>query len=495
MPTDRLRPLLAFGAGGLAPLAFAPFQQSWLAPLALAVPFHLWLHARSVGEAARDGFLFGLGLFGFGVWWVFVSMNTYTGAGAAVASALTLLFVIVLALFPLLAGALSRWLADAESPPWRPVLIYPAAWVALEWLRGWIFTGFPWLQLGYSQTAAPLAGYLPLFGVLGASWIVALVAIVLVQLLERRPVNRWVAVAVMLWLAGAGLRQIDWSEPAGPPLKVSLLQGNIPQEMKWRPESRRQIVATYVEMTRRHWNADLIVWPETAIPYFYHQAKAGLIDPLQREAQRHGTDLLIGIPVKDRQGRYYNALVSLGKTPGMYFKRHLVPFGEYLPLRPLLGFFLDLIQFPMSDFTPGGDDQPPLRAAGHPLAPTICYEDAFARDTLRFLPRAAYIVNVSNDAWFGNTIAPAQHLQMAQARALEAGRYLLRATNTGLTAVIGPDGRIRAQAVPFIRTSLTETFVPLQGATPYVRWHDWPLMLTCLGLIGWGIWNTVRMKR
>lgn len=487
MPTDRLRPLLAFGAGALTPLAFAPFHQSWIAPLTLAVAFWLWLHTRSVGEAARDGFLFGLGLFGLGVWWVFVSMHTYTGAGAGVAGLLTLLFVSVLALFPMLAASLSRWMADADTPPWRPVVLYPAAWVALEWLRGWIFTGFPWLQLGYSQTTAPLAGYLPVFGVLGASWVLALTAIVLVQLLQRRPLHRWVAAVAVLWLAGAGLHRIDWSEPAGPPLTASLLQGNIPQEMKWRPESRRQIVATYVEMTRQRWGADVIVWPETAVPYFHHQAKKDLLDPLQQEALKQGTDLLIGIPVKDGQGRYYNALVSLGKTPGMYFKRHLVPFGEYLPLRPLLGFFLELIQFPMSDFTPGSDDQPPLQTAGHPLAPTICYEDAFPRDALRYLPQAAYIVNVSNDAWFGDTIAPVQHLQMAQARALEAGRYLLRATNTGLTAVIGPHGRILAQAAPFVRTSLTATFVPLQGATPYVRWHDWPLAASFIGLLGWGI--------
>ncbi len=487
MPIRTLPPALgALLSGALLPLAFAPFGQSWLVAPLLAVLFHGWSTAGRPLAAARLGFLFGLGQFGCGVWWVFVSMDRYSGAGPVVAGLLTALFVVVLALFPALAGAMGAWLAEPGEFRRRVLLLWPTVWVAAEWLRGWLFTGFPWLQVGYSQIDTPLAGYAPVFGVLGVGWVAALTAAVLLAVFRHRDgVGPWVAVVVLLWLIGAGLTQVRWSRPAGPPLQAALLQGNVPQELKWRPETRRRIIATYLEMTRRRWGVDVIVWPETAIPLFYHQVRDVLLGPLEREARSRSSDLLIGIPVQEPDGRYYNALISLGRTPGVYYKRHLVPFGEYLPLRRWLGSALDLLQIPMSDFSAGSGDQPPLQAAGYSLAPTICYEDAFARDALRGLPEAAYMVNVSNDAWFGDTIAPHQHLQMARMRALEANRYLLRATNTGLTAVIGPDGRIVAQAAPFVRTSLTEEFVPLRGATPYVRWLDWPVILMVTGLLGW----------
>ncbi len=487
MPIRTLPPSLgALLSGALLPLAFAPFDQSWLVVPLLAVLFHGWSVAGRPRDGARLGFLFGLGQFGCGVWWVFVSMDRYSGAGPVVAGLLTALFVVGLALFPALAGAMGVWLAKSAGLVQRVLLLWPSVWVAVEWLRGWLFTGFPWLQIGYSQIDTPLAGYAPLFGVLGVGWVAALTAAVLLGVFRRRDgIGPWIAVVVLLWLVGAGLSQVRWSRPAGPPLQAALLQGNIPQELKWRPETRRRIIATYLEMTRRRWGADVIVWPETAVPLYRHQVQEVLLRPLEREARSRGSDLLIGIPVQAPDGRYYNALISLGRTPGVYYKRHLVPFGEYLPLRRWLGSALDLLQIPMSDFSAGGRNQPLLRAAGHVLAPTICYEDAFARDALWGLPEAAYMVNVSNDAWFGDTIAPHQHLQMARMRALEANRYLLRATNTGLTAVIGPDGRVVAQAAPFVRTSLTETFVPLQGATPYVRWLDWPVLLMVTGLLGW----------
>ncbi len=487
MPIKTVPPSLgALLAGALLPLAFAPFHQSWLVPLLVAVLFHLWLAAENPLAAFRLGFLFGLGQFGCGVWWVFISMNQYSGAGPVVAGSLTAVFVTVLALFPALAGALGKWLSASSAVGWRVLLLWPAVWVAAEWLRGWIFTGFPWLQLGYSQTDTPLAGYAPVVGVLGIGWIVALTGMVLVATVRRQPaIGRWIAGVALLWLAGAALTRVSWSQPAGSPLRAVLLQGNIPQELKWRPETKRQIIATYLEMTRRRWGADVIVWPETAIPLFQHQVRDVLLRPLQQEALARGSDLLIGIPVQEPDGSYYNALISLGRTPGVYYKRHLVPFGEYFPLRRWLGATLDLLQIPMSDFSAGSNDQPPLRAAGYPLAATICYEDAFARDAMQGLPDAAFMVNVSNDAWFGDSIAPHQHLQMARMRALEAGRYLLRATNTGMTAVIGPDGKVVAQAAPFVRTSLTENFVPLRGATPYVRWLDWPVMLSIVALLGW----------
>ncbi len=485
----------AFLAGMLLVLAFAPYGQAWLAPLSLASLFYLWQQADSPGRAFLTGYAYGLGQFLCGVWWIYLSMHQFGGASPLASAGLTLLFNATWAFFPAIGGWLARTSMDDGVLAWHRVFLPPAIWITLEWVRGWVLNGFPWLQIGYSQTDTPLAGFVPLFGSYGAGWLIALTAAVLVYVWqERRSAGAWVGLIVMIWSLGAVLKTVEWTEPSGPSLKVVLLQGNIPQEMKWRPETRRQILATYLEMTRRNWGADLIVWPETAAPAFYHQVRDSLLLPLQREALGRGTDLLLGIPVKEPDGSYYNALISLGKTPGKYYKRHLLPFGEYLPLRSVLGFVLDLLEIPLGDFTPGRSDQPLLAAAGYPLRATICYEDTFARDVLLGMPEAAYIVNVTNDAWFGDTAAPYQHVQMAQMRALETGRYLLRATNTGVTAVIGPDGHILSSAALFVRTSLTESFFPMRGATPYVVWRDWPLgvligmtwLLSLWRKAGWG---------
>ncbi len=466
----------AFLAGALLPLSFAPYGQTWLAPLSLALLFYQWLRADSPGQAFVIGYLFGLGQFLFGVWWIYVSMHQYGGASPLVAAGLTLLFNATWAFFPAVTGWLTRWSIGQQSPSWQKILLPPTFWTIMEWLRGWILNGFPWLQIGYSQTDTPLAGFAPLLGSYGVGWLVVLTAAVFVYLWqERRAAGPWVGLVVLIWTMGAALKVVEWTRPSGPALQVVLLQGNIPQEMKWRPETRRQIVTTYLDLTRRHWGADLIIWPETAVPAFLHQVRDSLLSPLQQEAIQHGTDLLLGIPVKEPDGSYYNALIALGKSPGKYYKRHLLPFGEYLPLRSVLGFVLELLDIPLGDFTRGSDDQPLLQAAGYPLTATICYEDTFARDALVGMPEAAYIVNVTNDAWFGDTAAPHQHVQMAQMRALEAGRYLLRATNSGVTAVIGPDGQIVSSAAVFVPTSLTESFVPMRGSTPYVLWRDWPL--------------------
>ncbi|WP_022947492.1 apolipoprotein N-acyltransferase [Methylohalobius crimeensis] len=492
-------------AGALLPFAFAPYGQSWLAPLVLAWLFHLiWRQTPCPRRAFALGYLFGLGQFGVGVWWVYVSMHRYSGAGVAAAGGLTVLLVAFLALYPAVASAFTGWLFkrnakgwEADPANWRPMLVLPSIWIGVEWLRGWLLTGFPWLEVGYSQIDAPLAGFAPLVGEYGTGWLTVLTAAVLWAIwrakalpTQNRQAGHWVAVAVILWLAGAGFKAVPWTQPAGDPFRVALLQGDISQDLKWRPETRRRILAAYLDMTRRNWGADLIVWPETAVPAFYHQVREGLFLPLEREAAARGSDLLVGVPMlESATDRYYNALIGLGEASGRYYKRHLVPFGEFLPLRSLLGFILEVLQIPLSDFSAGDDDQALIVAAGFPVAATICYEDAFARDALVGLPEAAYMVNVSNDAWFGDTIAPHQHLQMARMRALEGGRYLLRATNTGITAVIDSRGKVKAQAASFVRTSLTETIVPLAGATPYVIWGDWPLWLGMLGILGWVVFD------
>jgi apolipoprotein N-acyltransferase len=483
--------LLALAGGLLLPFAFAPFDLPFLAVAALLLLFAGWLEA-TPGQALRRGYLFGLGQFGFGVHWVYHSMHDYGGASAAEAVGLTALFAAILSLYPAVAG----WVAVRGFPA-RPALralaVFPATWVIAEWYRGFGWSGFPWLQLGYSQIDTPFAGLGPVFGVFGVSWVVALLAGLLLLAPRWRGRRRNLTVLAVLGLMalGAGLSRAPWTRPLGEPFRVTLIQGNTPQTLKWQPENQRAIFEHYAGLTRKHWDSRLVVWPETAVPAFYQQIRETWLAGLEAEARSHGTDLLLGIPWYDPAGdRYYNAVAALGQTPGIYLKRHLVPFGEFLPWRPVFGWVLDILEIPLSDFAIGDDRQPPLAAAGHSLAASICYEDVFGQESLMGLPAADLLVNVTNDAWFGDSIAPRQHIQMARFRALETGRWLLRASNSGVTALIDPKGRITGRLPLFVQDSLTGFVTPMQGSTPYILWGDWPVILgAALLLAGLG-WRT-----
>lgn len=483
--------------GGLAfPCAFSPFAQSWLAIAALAVLFAAW-HKAGPRRAAWRGYLFGLGQFGVGVSWVYVSMHDFGGASPAAAGLLTGLFVAFFALYPALAGWLAgRW--GCVSPVWRLLAVFPAVWILLEWLRGWFLTGFPWLQTGYSQIATPLGKLAPLAGVYGVGWLAAWVAACLAAFLCLGGAGRrlWPIAAGLLCLGLARWASPPWTQPAGPAFPVALVQGNVEQNLKWQPGQQWRTLERYVGLTQAHWDAKVIVWPETAVPAFYHLLADTFFARLAEAAQQHGSDLLIGVPVgaSDGSDQYYNGLVSVGATPAIYRKRHLVPFGEFLPLKSVLGFVLEILQIPLSDFSAGDQRQPLLQAGGWPLLATVCYEDAFGEEGRVGLPEAAYLVNVSNDAWFAGSVAPYQHLQLAQMRALETGRYMLRATNTGITAIIGPDGQVLRELPQFQADVLTGEIQPMAGSTPYVRYGDAPVV----GLLGllWAVaWAAGRFQR
>ncbi|UZR29369.1 apolipoprotein N-acyltransferase [Methylococcus mesophilus] len=477
--------LLALTGGALLPFAFAPFGYALVALLSLALLFRVWLNASPL-KAALYGYLFGLGQFGVGVSWVFVSMHEYGGSDVFSAAGLTALFVAYLALFPALAG----WLgvkAGGGSLIVRALLVFPAAWVVTEWLRGWLFSGFPWLQIGYSQTDTGLRSMAPMFGVFGVGWLLAVLAslVLCAWLLDRRSRRLALLGAAVVLVGSTQFAKVQWTQAAGDPIQVTLLQGNVPQDQKWRPEAKSATVQMYVDMTRQHWDSRLIVWPETAVPAFYQQVAESFMAPLEAEARQHGADILVGVPYYEAQGdRYYNAVVTLGAKPGRYFKRHLVPFGEFLPLRPVLGFILEILQIPLADFTAGAPRQTLLQAAGYPLIASICYEDIFGQESLAGLPEGAYLVNVTNDAWFGDSFAPYQHWQKARMRALETGRYMLRATNTGVTGIIDAGGKPVAVAPMFQREALTGMLQPMAGATPYALWGDWPAVGLCAGIVG-----------
>ncbi|HKK13713.1 MAG TPA: apolipoprotein N-acyltransferase [Gammaproteobacteria bacterium] len=486
----RLTALAALLAGAVVPLAFAPFDIYLVAPLALAVLFVLW-HRQSPRQAFASGWLFGVGMFGAGVYWVFISVYEFGHAPLAAALVVVVLLVAYLALYPALLGyGAARWASG--MPVWRFLAVLPAGWMILAWVRGWLMTGFPWLDLGYSQIDAPLGGLAPVLGVYGVSWATALTAggVALAVLCPGR--RRWVGLAApaALWAVAAALGPVQWTTPRGTPLTASLVQGNIPQELKWEPSRQVATLEKYLDLTRGHWGSDVVVWPETAIPAFYSQVRDSYIPRLKTLARRHDAELLTGVPVLDRRReRYYNAVVSIGRSHGFYFKQHLVPFGEYLPLRDLLGRLLEFMPVPMSDFSAGGPDQPLLKAHGYPVGVSVCYEVAFTGLIRRDLPAAAFLVNVSNDGWFGHSLAPHQHLEMARMRARETGRFLLRATNTGISAIIGPRGRILSRAPQFQAAVLSGRIVPLGGATPYVRLGTGPVVAAaCLVALA-GLWR------
>lgn len=472
----RRRLLYALLAGLVVPFAFAPYEIWPLAIVGVAALL-LLLRARTAREAARLGWSFGCGMFGHGVWWIQVSVHQFGVPYYAFSVTMTALLVAFLALYPALFAVLLRTL-PVRSDGLRQLLLAPALWVCGEWLRGWIFTGFPWLSLGYSQLDAPLAGLAPWCGEHACSVAVVLAAALVAQCCTgswRARAAHAAALAALL-AGGQALRAVATSHQTQAGLSVVLVQGAIPQQLKWERAQREYAFKLYSELSAPHWQSDLVIWPETAIPAFADEVPE-MIASLQHTARAAHTTLLLGMPTGEpwSGGRYYNSVVALGAESGRYDKRHLVPFGEFFPFKSALENLSRLLSIPMSDFSKGASHQPTLHAAGHAVGVSICYEDVFAREVRRALPEAGFLVNVSNDAWFGDTIAPHQHLQIARMRALEAGRYLLRATNTGITAIIDERGRVVARAAQFQPRALTGSFAARGGATPYVRMGDVPL--------------------
>ncbi len=468
----------AGGYGGLALLlgaasvfGFAPFGWYVVPLVTLAGLFRLWqLQPRF---SAWLGFLFGLGYFGFGVSWIYISLHDYGGMPMILAGAATSLFAAFLALFPALAGYLHQ--RRLVVSPWGMA----ACWMLLEWTRDWIFTGFPWLAVGYSQIpSSPLAGYVPVVGVFGVTLILAWSAAVL----GRRSTAYLVPLAA-IWMVGLGMRQVNWTIPLGAPVSVALVQGNISQSLKWQPDQLASTLLVYHALAAAS-RARLTVLPETAIPLFYNDVPADYLADLARYGRRNGGDVLVGIPESPGDGRYYNSVMSFGDAPTqVYRKHHLVPFGEYIPLKSVFGRVIEFLHIPLSDFSRGSLDQTPFRVAGLRVGADVCYEDVFGEEIIRQLPAANILVNVTDDAWFGDGIAPWQHLQIAQTRALESGREMLRATNTGATAIIGSKGELLGHLPLFTRAILTGEAQGYHGLTPFDRWGNKLALTLAVGML------------
>ena len=477
------RAFLAAFAGSISVFAFAPFGIFPLAFVSLAVLAALLRQAGGARAGFLTGFAWGLGAFLAGVSWLYIALHRFGGMSMPLAGIAILLFCAYLALFPALVGAIFARLQRGGA--FAQAALFAGLWIFGEILRGWLFTGFPWLAVGYSQTPpSPVAGFAPLVGVYGAGgltvWVAAL-AVFNPWPRLRSAVAGGLAIAV-LGGAGFGLQRIAWTRPAGVPLDVALIQTNIEQGLKWQPERMAEWLRTNARLALGQ-SADLVVLPETTLPQLADRLPAGYLDGLAAGAAAHGGNIVLGVFLRDVDGGIYNAALSLGASPRQtYAKRHLVPFGEYSP--PLFGWFYRLVDIPMSDQTRGAREQAPLALGGQRVAVNICYEDLFGRELIRSLPEATLMLNLSNLAWYGDSLAQPQHLQIARMRALETGRPMLRATNTGMTAVVQPDGRVATVLPPFTQGVLRAAVQGYEGLTPYARWGDRAALLTALLAVG-----------
>ncbi|MGE8362907.1 apolipoprotein N-acyltransferase [Pseudomonas sp.] len=485
--------LISLVAGAITTLALAPFDLWPLAILSIAL-FYLGLRDLQPRQAAWRGWWYGFGLFAAGTSWVYVSIHDYGAASPPLAAALTLGFVAGLGLFFTLAAWLwARWIRRVEAPL-ADALAFAALWLAQEAFRGWFLTGFPWLYAGYSQLDGPLAGLAPIGGVWLLSFSLALSAALLVNLPRLRADKRFLAAGIVLllapWIAGVAFSGHAWTKPAGQPLKVAAMQGNVPQNLKWDPAQLNAQLARYRDMSLSAEPTDLIVWPETAVPVLKEQA-IGYLSVMDRFASDRQAALITGVPLRqpNERGemRYYNAVSVIGQGSGDYLKQKLVPFGEYVPLQDVLRGLIEFFNLPMSDFARGPSEQPLLEAKGYQIATYICYEVVYPEFAAELAARSDLLLTVSNDAWFGRSIGPLQHLQMAQMRALEAGRWMIRATNNGITVLIDPFGRITEQLPQFEQGVMYGEVQPMQHLTPYLQWRAWPMVILCALLFGWAL--------
>jgi apolipoprotein N-acyltransferase len=516
------RLLIAALAGCALTFSFAPFYFYPLAFFSVGVLAYLWM-LETPKEAFWSGWAYGIGFFGSSTYWVYISIHYFGNAPVVIALIVTILFVLFLAfLFFALLGVFTSYLihhnhlramlnrscatknaGSIRKRRWIPRLcrgttaegnlhgysipslfIFPACWVLGEFWRTYILTGFPWALLGYSQMHSPLRSLAPIIGVYGISYITALIASILIVLGSHATSfakkNVGIALMIIIFVAAFSFQGVQWTRASGPSINVSLIQGNIDQNHKWDLEYLIKILETYKNLSASQWTSKLIVWPEAAVPTFPEEVPK-FIAFLNENAKANHSNLLFGVPFQNTLTKqYYNGMMMVGENQGVYEKVHLVPFGEYLPLKFLFAWFYHYFQVPMSSASAGPRYQEPLKMDGFKIAPFICYEIIYPWRVLRDTIGRQLIISISDDSWFGNSIALDQHQQMAQMRALETGRYLLLGANTGITAIIDPRGRVIKKAPQDQEYVLAGEILPMSGKTPLMFWQYYPILLLAL---------------
>ncbi|HEV2614057.1 MAG TPA: apolipoprotein N-acyltransferase [Gammaproteobacteria bacterium] len=463
--------LIAFIAGAILPMAFAPVGFEGLAILSPVVLLFL-LDNISPKQALLRGLVYGLGFFGFGAYWIYISIDTYGNTNFIIAGIITAGFIGILAMFPAVMCYVYKKYINAFFG-------FACLWVIFEWIRSWFFTGFPWLLLGQSQTNNLfLKGYAPIVGVYGLSFLTVFTASLFYNLCKNNKKILSGILFVLIWSAGYCLNYIQWTHPISEPFPITLIQGNIPEMTKWDPHQAYKSLKTYEALSAQHLDSKMIIWPEAAITMLNVDAKPFLED-LNKTAEQHKTAIITGIPIY-KNNKYYNGAIVVGDGHGEYLKRHLVPFGEYVPLEKYLRGLIGFFNLPMSSFTPGPQVQHLLSVQGMSVAPFICYEIAYSHLLRTDLPRAEILVTMSNDSWFDQSEALAQHRQIAQLSAEMTQRYMLVATNSGKTAVIDPFGNIVASAPENQPAFITSSVQAMGGTTPWITFGNWPILILML---------------
>ena len=484
----KLSRLLAFVIGCATTLVFAPAEWSVLAPL-LTLPLLFVALTVSPKESGAYFFWFGFGLFLTGTYWIYISVHVFGNAALWIAILLMVGLSLIMACFLWFAGWLISRLSHGE--PWRLLFVGPAAWVLVEWLRGWILTGFPWLAHGYGQIDSMLAGWAPVLGVYGVSLMLMFGTAAILVAIMTTGRERLIALPLIFvpWILGGLLGLVEWTEPYGKSIRTTIIQAGVPQDQKWLSSQRQATLDFYRKSTLGVPDSELVVWPEVAIPALQDRV-ADYIDIVEKDAKRNRQTVLLGILERSTERsvdpKIYNSVLMLGAAERQaYRKRHLVPFGEYFPVPASVREWMKMQNLPHADLSAGSDIQPLLTAAnGLKLAVAVCYEDAYGAEQLYAFPDADIIINVSNDAWFGDSIAPHQHLQIARMRALEVGRYAVRSTNTGISAFIGPDGELLQVGKQFEADILTADIRPHKGSTVYADCGNWPVLILCFLILG-----------
>ncbi len=467
--------LLAVIAGILNTLSFAPFNLWPLSMLSFAILFAVWFGS-TPKKAAWLGFVYGLSMFGVGISWMYISLNTFGGMPFVPAALCIFVLVAYVSIFPAVTGWLQAWFPD-HYPTIRFVLLMPSLWILLEWLRGWLFSGLPWLSTGYAYLDTPLSNFAPVGGV----YLVGLIALIstggVVAVVRRiSPMSFAVAgLCALVWAMGWVLNETAWTQADGKPFSVAVIQNNVPLMDKWEAAESNRIVGDYMKSSQEHRDVDLVVWPEAAIPDYIDN----IAGEFWRDVENHPADFIFGVLHReevDSQTRYYNSVAAVSDRVMIYRKQHLVPFGEFLPLPGLLQPVIRLLDIPMSDFTPWKLQQGPLAAAENRFAVSICYEDAFPQEWRNQISLAGTLLNVSEDIWFGNSLAPHQRLQMARFRSRESERPMIRSSNNGLSSLINWKGGIDQHAPQFVRHVVRGNVQPRTGITPYIAFGQYPTL-------------------
>lgn len=496
---------LAGLAGIGVPLSLAPYNIWPFAILSLGL-FALLLHKQPTKRAGFIAFAFGLGLYGLGASWVYVSIHQFGSTSLVLSLAMTSAFVAGLAFaFAIPFYAYGAWFSQHKL---ATLCIFPVFYVLGEWMRSWFLTGFPWLYVGYGHLQTPLGGWAPIFGVFGISLFVAFSSTTLFEFIRRKHQQPTLftaaAVVVGIWVVGAGLKFISWTEISDKPIEIGMVQPNIPQELKWEPSFRDETFRIFNTLSKELWEKDWLIWPEAAIPILYTEAKP-ILNRLDKTANQHGTVFITGIlydnweyVVDDnwQDIEYYNSLVTLGKGSGVSYKTRLVPFGEYVPMEDWLRGLIDFFDLPTSIIHPGPEYKTGLNANGVTIAPTVCYEVVYPDLVADRAKDSDILLTVSNDAWFGLSIGPIQHFEMAQMRALETGRYMIRSTNNGISGIINERGEVLVKGDRYKRENITGTVYTASGKTPFLIWYSYPIIGFCflsLGFFTSQIWRNNRL--